>query len=670
MLARERIEGAFARLVQREGFVLRENQRQLALILGDMMEERQSAVVEAPTGLGKSLAALIPAIAHAVDGKRTVISTYTNVLAEQYWQKDLPLAMSLFDLTEEEAGFIKPAFVIGRQRYVCLMALDEVADDHGAAFRSVAETGTENEFRRIAMGSARLWSSVAVPSACAGKACPLYQDCYFFEARRKAERANVVITNHSVVLQDALNAVSLEGGKGFLGALDYVVIDEAHDLYSAAQNAMEYELSPNKMASLQTLATRLEREVLINVADSRDSEWRTVCDAFRQDLDSAKKELMAYGLVNNKPGILAVAPEDIGANPEVKRLETSSDGVEKVTEMVTQACLSYAANTKRLLERWEAPRLVQETARNYLQVIEDAALHANGVLAPSGISVSYQGRSGNDPMLRMDTVGIAEPLKELLWDRIPTASLSATLALDGRFEFFRRTVGCDPDYEEILPSPFDYARDAALYLPPTTAIPDPSLARKQGAEEQYFDAIAQEIGQIISAMRGRTLALFHSRREMEAVYDRLHLSEDLPVYVQAKTGAGAVGDRFRREPESSLLALRSFWTGFDAPGETLSCVVIVRIPFEVPNEPPAVVRMAHLVSQGLNPFQAHTLAMAKMMVRQGAGRLIRRDGDKGIIALLDPRLRTKRYGEEILANLPADMRQFDDIVEAVAWTGV
>lgn len=668
-MSRERIERAFSRLNQREGFVLRENQLQLALILGDMIEEGKSAVVEAPTGLGKSLAALIPAIAHAVEGRRTVISTYTNVLAEQYWQKDLPLAMSLFDLTEEEADQIKTAFIIGRQRYVCLLALEEVMDDHGSAFRSVAETGTENEFRKVAMGSARLWPSVAVPVACAGKACPLFKDCYFFEARRRAQTANVIITNHSVVLQDALNATGSDGD-GFLGKLDYIVIDEAHDLYSAALNAMEFELNPKMIGALQSLSSRLEREIQYSGVPNSETVWQAACEDFRRDMESAKKELLAYGLVNNRPGILAVSPANVSDNPHVKQLESPSSGVEKVTDMVVDACRIFTNRARHFLGNAEVPRQVQETARNYLQVIEEAGIGADEILTPGGVSVSHQGRAGSDPMLRMDTVGVADPLHELLWDRIPTACLSATLALDGRFEFFRRSVGCEPDYEEILPSPFDYGRDAALYLPPNGSIPDPTTSRKQGTEEVYFDALARELATIIEAMQGRTLALFHSRREMEAVYERLDLPDHLPIYLQPKSGVGAMGDRFRQEPESSLLALRSFWTGFDAPGETLSCVVIVRVPFEVPVEPPAVVRMAHLAAQGFDPFQAHTLPMAKMMVRQGVGRLIRRDGDKGIVALLDPRLRTKRYGEEILANLPDEMRQFDDIWEAVAWTGV
>jgi ATP-dependent DNA helicase DinG len=150
----------------------------------------------------------------------------------------------------------------------------------------------------------------------------------------------------------------------------------------------------------------------------------------------------------------------------------------------------------------------------------------------------------------------------------------------------------------------------------------------------------------------------------------MSLPPELPVYIQGRYGAASVGDRFREKITSTLFALRSFWTGFDAPGETLSCVVLVRVPFEVPVDPPQVARMAHLQQQGLDAFREHTLPQAKMLMRQGAGRLIRRAEDKGIIALLDPRLQTKAYGEQILANLPSDMRTFRDIRDAVGWIGL
>jgi ATP-dependent DNA helicase DinG len=189
-------------------------------------------------------------------------------------------------------------------------------------------------------------------------------------------------------------------------------------------------------------------------------------------------------------------------------------------------------------------------------------------------------------------------------------------------------------------------------------------------EQIYYRALAAELSHMIEISDGRTLALFHSRKEMEGVYAHMRVSSDLPILIQSKTGAAMVGEQFKKNIFASLFALRSFWTGFDAPGETCSCVAVVRIPFEVPSDPQVVARMAYLHQQGLDPFMVHTLPNAKMMMRQGAGRLIRSVKDKGIIALLDPRLRTKRYGEQILANFPDGMRTFDDFADAAGWIGI
>lgn len=273
-------------------------------------------------------------------------------------------------------------------------------------------------------------------------------------------------------------------------------------------------------------------------------------------------------------------------------------------------------------------------------------------------------------MLRQDLVGLSEPLESLVWSKSPYALLSATLAVDGEFDFLKRTTGAHPDFEEILPSPFDFGSQAAVFMPKAGRIPDPTLARREGTEEAYYDALATVLEELIIACEGRTLALFHSRREMEAVHLRMNLPAELPILVQTRSGVSTVGERFKANIHASLFALRSFWTGFDAPGETLSCVALTRVPFEVPIEPPALARLAYLQQQGHDPFGAWTLPMAKMMIRQGAGRLIRSSEDRGIIAMLDPRLRSKRYGEEIIANLPAEMRTFDDVADAVGWIGL
>ncbi|CAN5563747.1 ATP-dependent DNA helicase [soil metagenome] len=673
----ELIDQAFDNLAKMRGFAERPDQRQLALLLSDLIEQKSTGAFEAPTGLGKSLAALIPAIAHAIASeKRTIIATYTNVLAEQYWRSDLPLAMSLFEGVD-----IRTAILMGRQRYTCLAAMGEHAPAELPSYRQQAKLGNESEFRSLIGRPSReltqLWQKVATPPVCPGRFCPEYDGCYYYSARRGAEKAHVVITNHSVVVQHALMMKGDEG-QGLLGNYDFLILDEAHDFPSAATNGLEFELSLGKLASLGTMSTRLET-ALMPLADAanEEAEWIRGCTRFREGVERCQTSLMTYGLELGRTGILTATPNDVLEHPQVKANQADEGmlGAQRVANQVSFLCNAFSKGVKDRMQRWKeaAPtnaRQASEQSQNYLTYITDFGLGASFIFEPQGVAVSYAGRSGQDPILRQDVIGLAEPLRELLWNKGSYACLSATLALDGTFDFFRRSTGVEPDFEEMLPSPFDFVHQAAIYLPAEGAIPDPTLARRNGTESEYFQAVASELSAIIMACQGRTLALFHSRREMEGVLQYMNVSPDLQIYTQLKSGGSYIGERFVKNIHSSLFALRSFWTGFDAPGETLSCVALVRVPFEVPTDPPQIARMAYLQTLGLDAFREHTLPMAKMIMRQGAGRLIRRAEDKGIIALLDPRLQTKNYGEEILENLPAGMRRYRDIGDAVGWIGL
>lgn len=676
--AAELIERAFERLAQRPGFIERVDQKQLALLLSDLIAESATGAIEAPTGLGKSLAALIPAIAHALaGGKRTVIATYTNVLAEQYWRRDLQVALSLFD---EEPP--KTAFIIGRQRYACLTAMEETAPDLMDEFEARVELGIETEFRqtfhRPPREMTRLWQQISAPPVCPGRLCPNYQACYYYKGRREAQKALVVITNHSVVIQDALMTAASEDSEGLLGKIDFLVLDEAHDFPQAAFNGLEFELNEAKLASLAGIATRVEKALAGYAAMAGDTRpWARTCETFRQGLDHAHKALIAYGLSLERSGILTASPSDVLDHPQVIAAKTVKDvgQARAVAEAVSEQAMEFVQAVEHYLTDWrdtgEGVRVALESVRNYTTYIREAGTLADSLFSPVGVSVSHASLGFNQgPTLRRDVIGLAEPLTDLLWSRVPYACISATLAVDGSFEFFRRATGVTPDFEEILPSPFDYSVQAALYLPPADRIPDPTVARRDGNEEHYYRCVARELKEIIEACEGRTLVLFHSRKEMEGVRSFIDLSEDYPIYLQLKSGVGAVGEKFVNNIRSSMFALRSFWTGFDAPGETLSCVVLVRVPFEVPVDPPQIARLAWMQTQGLDAFQEHTLPLAKMLMRQGAGRLIRRAEDRGIICLLDPRLQTKRYGEAILENLPSEMRTFRDIGDAVGWVGL
>ena len=677
---------AFDRLSAKEGYVERADQRQLALLIADCLDESAPGLFEAPTGLGKSLAALIPAVAMALEsGKRTVIATYTNVLAEQYWNQDLPLALSLFDQAP------RCQYLVGRSQYACLVSLSEKLPAAARKMVKEAERGTEPEFRQLCglpqREARKIWSEITTPPVCPARLCPRYSECFYYSARKAAEKAHIVITNHAMVLQDALLKRASDGEIAILGEIDSLILDEAHDFPQAAAGALEFELSPRTLGVISGLSGRLE-QALTSEADRNGStlEWVHACETLRLKLSEGAEALEKLGANLRGNGILAATPEEVWKSPAIQAGSAVRQipEIEDISGKVAQAVGGFGHQVRRMIRTWDTPEEPEETeseegesfgpsadtARNYLMFLGEYAHECGRLMEPEGVAVSFAAPGMDGAIVRRETVDFVDPLRELIWDQTPWIGLSATLALDGAFDHFKRITGAEPKFEEVLPSPFDFSMQAALYLPKMGAIPDPSLARKEGSEDVYFDSIANELTQLIQLIGGRTLALFHSRREMEEVYARMTPLEGLPLYIQSRVGASSVGDRFKNEIRSSLFALRSFWTGFDAPGETLSCVAVVRVPFEVPIDPAQIARSAYLASQGLDGFRSHSLPNAKMMIRQGVGRLIRRAEDKGLIAILDPRLRTKRYGEDILANLPPGMRTFDDLADAVGWVGL
>ncbi|MEO7453883.1 MAG: ATP-dependent DNA helicase [Fimbriimonadales bacterium] len=665
------INEALSRLSNRAGFVERENQKQLALLISDCIEGSQIGIFEAPTGLGKSLAALIPAIAHAIaNEKRTVIATYTNVLAEQYLYKDLPLAMSLFDEQPETA------FLIGRQRYACVAEIEAHVPDMREAYLEKAKVGIESEFREVTHLSGRealsKWRQMAVPQICPARMCDFYGRCIYYKARRQATKAGVVITNHSVVLMDASQG---ENENPIFGNYDFLIVDEAHDFAQAAYSAFEFALDDGKLSQVASVASGLERVLRPRAAAKQSQgELASAFADFRRAIDAAKFDLSAAGANAPKSAILTASPQEIAEFPQVatRVSEPMQSKIYPLANALTDSCKALDKSVRDILKKDGAEEMdaLGESTMSYRQFLAEFAFNCKRLSSPEDKAVSYIETGFNPFSAKKAITDVSSLLQEKVWSKKPVVCLSATLAIDAEFDFFCGQTGIKPNFREILESPFSFANQAAVYLPLEDAIPDPVAVRREGAEDLYYSAIAKEIEAIIRALKGKTLALFHSRAEMEGVMERINLPDELPVYMQRRSGVGTVGESFRKNVNASLFALRSFWTGFDAPGETLSCVALTRIPFEVPVDPPSIVRSAAMTIEGRDPFREYSLANAKMLMRQGAGRLIRNDEDKGIIAILDPRIRTKNYGEAILDNLPPGMRRFTDIYEAMAAIGL
>lgn len=687
------VEKAFQALQSRPGFTDRDAQHQLALLLFDLIEDGNPGAIEAPTGIGKSLACLIPAIAHALTGKKVVIATYTNVLAEQYSRKDLPFALSLFD----ESLNPPPAFLIGRQRYACLTALREatqgpnppVPTSFDAPRRAIAESdlGLEKEIKTVFLKAGlsqqktdKLWSSSVTPPACPGRMCPDYSACFYYRARDAALKSNLIITNHSVVIQDGLMKLNQEeedeqDSAGLLGFPDYIILDEAHDFTQAALSGLEITLDTRKIEQLKSAAGRIDHQLAVASSSFPANLRRFPAKKVLDDaLAGAQSELSLLNPALGHGVALASQPAEWLEHPSLKeRMNSTVESTcTRVAGVVQTACETFLKEVDTKITGWNLAGVCPDGDTKHLKgLIRNQTLFMKQIVKgcqffthPLGGNLSWvasepDGAGHFAANLRCDPINLAPQLRELIWDRIPVTAISATLALDGAFDYFEGLTGFKGAFEEILPSPFDYPHQAALYLPADGTIPDPSQSRGE-SQTKYYQCLAREIESIITTMEGRTLVLFHSRKEMEEVHRLVRLPAHLPTLLQPRGSASMVGQAFKDHIPSSLFAVRSFWTGFDAPGETLSCVVLTRIPFEVPVVPSQIARMVMLALDGKDPFQQHSLSQAKMMIRQGAGRLIRTEQDFGLICLLDPRVRTKRYGESILENLPAGLKTLRD----------
>jgi ATP-dependent DNA helicase DinG len=684
----EAVDAAFQRLESRPDFEPRPVQRQMAQFVCEQLERGQSAMVEAPTGVGKSLAALLPAIAYSLQQrKRVVISTYTAMLAEQYWRKDLPLALSLFPTAPEVA------LAMGRSRYACV---DIIRGNKASRVRpelanslqqwvGVAHEGVESELNeflrrkgvpeRFARG---LWEQIAVPSACRARLCPYYPTCFYYQARERARRAGIVITNHAFVLADAQVRQATDGAASLLDDYDYLILDEAHDLLDAAASALEFDLDSKFVERLVAHAVNLSNQVgdaltgenspagfIMSVQRLVEGFSGRVRDAYEQ---------MAFPDDLPQEGVATrVAPETLA---QMRPLQGAFR-----PDLHEQVSHTAAAIRKEIGDLY---RELSQTLKDFKGQLTDAqhdavrdlllqfrgefvmAYENLGRLAEPAEGVSWVEPDTPRWKACYEPLALGEWLRTRLWRDRPALLMSATLTIDGRFDFFAGQLGFEAHATLQLPYVFDYRRQCALYLPRVGAIPPPPPNARAPGADAYYRRLADEIGALIRLTHGRALVLFASVAEMRAVRERIQL-DGVRILMQGDGSVADLARQFREDVHSVLFGVRSFWTGFDAPGETLVNLILTRIPFEVPTTPLQRARQAWFEAQGLDPFRAWTLPMVKQQMRQGFGRLIRRADDWGIAAILDPRMRTKAYGREILNNLPQGVRVFDTLPALADW---
>ena len=681
------VDAAFQRLETRPDFEPRPVQRQMAQFVCEQLERGHSAMVEAPTGVGKSLAVLLPAIAYSLQhNKRVVISTYTAMLAEQYWRKDLPLALSLFPNAPEVA------LAMGRSRYACV---DTIRGNKVARVRpelarllqqwvGLAEEGIEselNEFLRhrgVPFRFARgLWEAIAVPSACRAHLCPYYRSCFYYRARERARTAGIVITNHAFVLSDALVRQATNNETSLLDDYDYLILDEAHDFLDAAASALEFDLDSQFIDRLIAHAATLSNQIGDALASEHSPmgfimSVQRLVEGFAGRVREAYEQ-MAFSDLPKEGVATRVAPEVLAQMPALNGAYRPD----------LHAQVAHTANTIRR-EIDALYRELRQTVKDYKGHLTDAqqgAVHELLQLFRTDFVAAYEdlgrlvepaeGVSWVEPDMPRwkacyEPLALGEWLRTHLWGNRPALLVSATLTIDGQFDFFAGQLGFEAHETLQLPYVFDYRRQCALYLPRVGAIPPPPPNAEASGAAHYYQCLADQISALIRLTQGRALVLFASVHEMRAVRERVQL-EGLRILVQGEGSVADLAKQFREDMHSVLFGVRSFWTGFDAPGETLVNLILTRIPFEVPTTPVQRARQAWFESQGQDPFRVWTLPMVKLQMRQGFGRLIRRADDWGIAAILDPRMRTKAYGREILDNLPQGVRVFDTLPALADW---
>lgn len=650
------------------GFEQRIGQQEMALQILDAYLQKKIALIEAGTGIGKSLAYLVPAILWAIQHKeKTVISTYTIALQEQLLHKDIPFLLQTLDVS------LKAVIVKGASHYLCLRRLDEVEhkDEAFQALEDWSRKTKKGSYSEIPFAvTSTNWEQVNVDlQNCSRKQCPHYKECFFFKARKEAEEAHLLVVNHHILLADKVSKNKREDQEGILPTFSRLIIDEAHHLEAVALEVLSQRLDRLKLVRLlrrlyseafpersrfhliqkalkekpASLISRLEidlplavKELLLKVEGAftalqlfchrlfslKESRWRFRNEHFDHPL--LKQEL---------------APLFKEVSERLKRLAVSLLAVkEEIKEFLPQHAVELQAALVQFEEWAEGSDLffAQDESRMRVRWVETTVTGSNLTLVDGQLNVALF-------------------LKEAFFDPLATAALcSATLSCAGKFDYLRESLGIIDEKtlsERIYESPFDYASHALLAIP--TDLPDPTAS-------SFTEQTAEFVFHAIKASRGGAFVLFTSYEMLRAVYQEVErrskeegLEKTFHFLKQGDLSRQLLIERFKQESQSVLFGTDSFWEGVDVPGKALRLVIIVKLPFKVPTDPLMESFSEYLEVSGKNPFMDYQLPQAIIKFKQGFGRLIRTNRDRGVVLCLDKRLLTKTYGKLFLQSLPA-----------------
>ena len=608
--------------------------------------DRKHLLVEAGTGTGKTLAYLLPALR---SGKRVIISTGTKNLQEQLFYKDVPfLEQVLFPSGE---GKLRVCYMKGRNNYLCRQKLYDLKNQPILTelgeidqYRAIAEweeltqTGDRAEISGLPESSA-LWHKLdARADACTGQKCQQFDRCFITEMRRRALQSDIVIVNHHLFFADLAIKRALDGTpeSGVLPEAGIVIFDEAHELEDVAGSYFGVSVGNLRFDELAR-----DVETTLRIKQALPASVVQACAALRE------RTQFFFGLLPPGDGRFAFTN---------RREFLEENGDEYISLM--NALTRLAAELQQMKEK---PEEVFQLVRR----AEEIRVQLSFILESQDRNTVYwiERRSGFSRRgarvvsLQATPIDVSQLLRQALFENLDTAILtSATLAVSNGFDYIKGRLGVDHARSLVVPSHFDYSRQALLYVPEN--LPDPR-------SDQFPARAAEVMRRVLEATRGRAFCLFTSYAQMQDIYERLLGEIEYPMLIQGAAPRNALLEEFRTTPNAILFATSSFWQGVDVQGEQLSCVVIDRLPFAVPNDPVVAARIAAIAADGGNAFMEYQVPGAVITLKQGFGRLIRSLHDRGVLVLLDNRIARQRYGRIFFESLPkyGNARSIDEIVD-------